>query len=70
MFLIDARFKFYESLYLHCTTLSICNTYKVPADAFLLYFAFGTSLVSVQQYSASILGLHLSWYLFCMVEIS
>jgi hypothetical protein len=39
-------------------------------DEFLLYFACGMSLLNVQESSASILGLHLPWYHFAMVEMS
>jgi len=39
-------------------------------DDFLLYFACGTSRLSVQQESASVLGCHLLWYHFSMVEMS
>jgi len=45
------------------------HSLTVTVGDFLLHFACVTSLLSVQRSSASILGLHLLWYRFTMVEV-
>ena len=58
-FLIDAQLQFEETLYLQRNTGGIYFILKVTVNDFLPYFAYGTSRVSVQQYSASILDFYL-----------
>ena len=48
-YLSDTQLKFEENLYLHYITESIYITEKVTVVDFLLYFACGISLLSVQQ---------------------
>jgi hypothetical protein len=48
-FLIDALLNFDENLHLHNITESIYITKTALVDDFLLYFAFGMSLLSVQE---------------------